>query len=250
MSESELIKIEIQTDPDCLGIIPDPRGINGFMALAYKNGGFTWIPDNMFSNWRNYCNTPGKFSIGRCSGLGVGSSIRYSNPYQSVKIGRYVSAGIETIFMCSGYHEIRGISTCEFSSYDDVMDNPLQREYDEIIIKNDVWLGDEVMIMADSVIENGCVIGARSLLPLHFRSEPFGIYIGSPAKLKRFRFSEKVRELLLDIAWWDMPFSWIKENNQYFLHDLTMDDIKAIDILQELKEKKEQWMTAQNISAN
>jgi acetyltransferase-like isoleucine patch superfamily enzyme len=54
------------------------------------------------------------------------------------------------------------------------------------------------------MIENGCVIGARSLLPPNFRSEPYGIYAGTPAKLIRFRFSEKVCEASVNLACWEM----------------------------------------------
>ena len=68
-------------------------------------------------------------------------------------------------------------------------------QYVDSIIKNDVWLGDEVMMLGGGIIENGCVIGARSLLPPNFRSEPYGIYAGSPARLIRFRFSENVKNV-------------------------------------------------------
>lgn len=247
MTEPRKITIRIHTDGDCIGAIPDPRGVKGFTALSYSEGGFTWIPEGFFNGWRSYCDNPGWVYVGKCTGFGVGSAVRFTNPEQSVKIGRYVSAGIETIFMLSGYHEMRGISTCEFSSYDGEMRNAIQTEHGDIIIKNDVWFGDECMLLADSIVENGCVIAARSLLPLHFRSEPYGIYAGSPAKLKKFRFTEKVRELLLEIAWWDMPFPWIKENNEYFLQDMTQDG--AVEILQELKGRKDAWIAAQNTSA-
>src|SRR5581483_1945202 len=198
-------------------IVPDPRSVSGFMALSYHGGGHSWIPEGFFTNQRNICFEPGYFHIGKCSGFGENSFIKFTNPKQSVRIGRYVSGGYETIFMIGGHHETRAISTCEFSSYDNEMKSVSQSDYGEIIVRNDVWFGDECMIMADSVIENGCIIGARSLVPLRFRSEPFGIYVGAPARLKKFRFSQKVMDLLLDIAWWDMPYSWIKENNKYFI---------------------------------
>lgn len=239
MNEEYKLEVKIHSDDDLINIVPDPRQVEGFMALSYRGGGYSWIPNDFFCNQRNICYTPGLFYIGKCSGFGLGSFIRFSDPKQSVKIGKYVSGGYKTIFMSSGHHEARTISTCEFSSYDKEMQSVSQREYGEIIVKNDVWFGDECMIMADSIIENGCIIGARSLIPLRFRSEAFGIYAGSPAKLKKFRFSEKVRELLLDIAWWDMPYLWIKENNKYFTHDMTGDS--AIDVLQELMAKKEAY---------
>lgn len=234
------VTLKIVTDGDFTGYVKDQRGIDGFINLTYKDGGVSRIPEDfMVNNWRNHCDEPGTLHIGKCSGFGFGSYIRFSEESESVRIGRYVSGGIETMFMISGYHETKGISTCEFGSYDAKMKNPSQRKYEDIIVKNDIWFGDSCMIMADAQVENGCIIGARSLLPLHFRSEAYGIYAGSPAKLKKFRFSDKIRELLLDIAWWDMPFSWIKEHNKYFLHDMTSDG--AMDVLQELKAKKEAY---------
>jgi carbonic anhydrase/acetyltransferase-like protein (isoleucine patch superfamily) len=88
------------------------------------------------------------------------------------------------------------------------------------------------------MIENGCVIGARSLLPPNFRSEPYGIYAGTPAKLIRFRFSEKVREALLNLAWWEMPLTWIRDNNEAFLQDLTTDEVRALDVIARLVENR------------
>jgi acetyltransferase-like isoleucine patch superfamily enzyme len=229
------IKFVVRTEADCLGVGNDPRGIAGFQSLIYKDGGFSNIPEYFFESWRNYCKTPGILYIGRCSSFGVGSSIRFSEPDEIVRVGRYVSAGIETRLMCSGFHETRAISTCEFGSYDKDINHGMQRKFPEILIKNDIWIGDDCMIMPDSIINDGCVIGARSLIPLHFRSEPYGVYAGHPAKLIKFRFSEKIREALVDISWWDKPFKWVKENNKYFILDLTADEGYSLEMLKELK---------------
>ena len=105
-------------------------------------------------------------------------------------------------------------------------------------MKNDIWIGDEMMMLGGGIIENGCVIGARSLLPPNFRSEPYGIYAGTPAKLIRFRFSEKVREALLNLAWWEMPLTWIRDNNEAFLQDLTTDEVRALDVIARLVESR------------
>jgi hypothetical protein len=78
------------------------------------------------------------------------------------------------------------------------------------------------------------VIGARSLLPPNFRSEPYGIYVGAPARLVRFRFPEKVREALLALAWWDQPVSWLRTHNDAFLVDLAADPGRALETLAEL----------------
>ena len=115
-------------------------------------------------------------------------------------------------------------------------------QYADSIIKNDVWLGDEVMMLGGGIIENGCVIGARSLLPPNFRSEPYGIYAGSPARLIRFRFSEKVRAALLELAWWEMPLTWLKENNDYFLLDMTAPDEQVLPIIELLRISRDKFL--------
>ncbi len=93
-------------------------------------------------------------------------------------------------------------------------------------------------VLGGATIESGCVIGAASLIPANTRTEPYGIYVGSPARLVRFRFPERVREALLDLAWWDMPLTWIKDNNDAFLVDLTADEGKSLEVLAELKQAK------------
>jgi hypothetical protein len=66
----------------------------------------------------------------------------------------------------------------------------------------------------------------------------------------RFRFPEKVRERLLELAWWDMPLQWIKANNDAFLVDLTADEGRALEVLAELQRLKNSAMAiADTVSA-
>jgi acetyltransferase-like isoleucine patch superfamily enzyme len=233
--------MNIKTEGDCLGEIEEREG---FLSFSYADGSLARLPHGFI---RIANEDAGDFYIGKFSAFGIGSSVRFDLPNQKVFVGRYVSGGENIKFMLIGFHEARTISTCEFGSYDKTLQHVKQREHPEIIIMNDVWIGDECLIMGGSKIESGCIIGARSILPCDFKTEPFGVYAGVPAKLKKFRFSEKVRELLLDIAWWDMPIAWIKENNKYFMMDMTTDSV--VNILYELKERKEKWMSDQSISA-
>src|SRR5450830_273089 len=108
-------------------------------------------------------------------------------------------------------------------------------QYDDTIIRNDVWIDDEMMVLGGSIIENGCVIGARSLQPPNFPSEPYGIYAGSPARLIRYRFTEKVRAALLELAWREMPMEWIRKNNAMFMEDMCTDEAKALLVIDILK---------------
>jgi acetyltransferase-like isoleucine patch superfamily enzyme len=203
--------------------------------MGYAEGGTSFIPHNFFRDWLDQEAQTGHFYIGRCSGFGVGSLVKYDAGRQSLCVGRFVAGGLRLQFLLNGQHESRTISTYMFSIQGMGLRNAPPPQYADSVIKNDVWLGDEVMMLGGGIVENGCIIGARSLLPPNFRSEPYGIYAGSPARLIRFRFSEKVRAALLDLAWWEMPLTWIRDNNAMFLEDLTSDEDRALEIIATLK---------------
>jgi len=61
------------------------------------------------------------------------------------------------------------------------------RNYGNIIIGNDVWIGAHVTILQGSIIPNKCVIGANSLVTRHNKLSPGGIYGGNPLKLLKER---------------------------------------------------------------
>lgn len=73
----------------------------------------------------------------------------------------------------------------------------------DVEISNDVWIGRGCLIVSGSILEDGVVLGAGSILT--GRTEPYGVYAGAPARLVRRRFSPDVVEALLDLAWWDWP---------------------------------------------
>lgn len=54
-----------------------------------------------------------------------------------------------------------------------------------IHIGSDVWLSAGVIILDGSHIADGCVIGANSIV--NDTTEPYGVYVGSPAKLIKRR---------------------------------------------------------------
>jgi len=228
--------LEIITDSDFIGIASDHPLSKTFKVLVYKNGGYSVIPNNFFRNWLDEDATSlnSKFAIGKCSGFGVGSLVKYDAGHQILRVGRFVSGGLRLKFLLNGQHDIRTISSYMFSTIGVGLKNMPPPQYSDSFIGNDVWLGDEMMMLGGGIISDGCVIGARSLLPPNFRSEEFGIYGGVPAKLIRFRFSEKIREKLIELSWWAMPLAWVKENNDFFLIDLTIDEGRSLEILDEL----------------
>lgn len=233
--------MEVFTESDYTGVVNDSPLASEFTVLAYADGGQSVIPHNFFRDWLDREAQTGNFYIGRCSGFGVGSLVKYDAGLQSLCVGRYVAGGLRLRFLLNGQHETRTISTYMFSAAAPGLQNAPPPQYADSVIKNDVWIGDEVMMLGGGIIENGCIIGARSLLPPNFRSEPYGIYAGSPARLIRYRFSERVRAALLELAWWDMPLSWIRDNNEMFLQDMTSDEDRALEIIATLQASRRQF---------
>ncbi|MGY5957186.1 Streptogramin A acetyltransferase [Kosakonia sp. BK9b] len=238
--------MNIDTDNDCLGFSPDHPLAEKFDVLAYQDGLFSTLPKGFFQNWLGDASEIGHMQIGKCSGFGVGSIAKYDSNAQALRVGRFVSGGLRLRFILNGQHETRAMSTSIISFQHPDLQSPVLPQYGDSVIKNDVWIGDEVMMLGGGTIEDGCIVGARSLLPPNFTSEPYGIYVGSPARLVRFRFSEKVIEALLDLAWWDAPnlVNWLKRVNRYFLVDFTQDEGKTLALLAEVKEIKQAWLRA------
>ena len=236
--------MQILTEQNILKVDKDRADAAQFIVIVYQDGNISHIPRGFFRNNHdediinlNF----GRFYIGRDSALGVGSIVKYDGNNQSLSIGRHVRGGLRLKFLLNGQHETRTMAMSMFSG---LIRIPSPPQYGDTVLRNDIWIGDEAMVLGGVTIENGCVIGARTVLPPNFKSEPYGIYAGAPGRLIRYRFSEKVRQALVQLAWWEMPFSWIKDNNDYLLIDLAEDEYKSMDVLAELMEKKRHFTDA------
>jgi virginiamycin A acetyltransferase len=236
--------MNVTTSDDFIGVQSQHPWSKAFIVLGYQDGSFSTIPNNFFRDWLDEEAKVGTFSIGKGSGIGVGSIAKYDAGLQKLVVGKFVAGGLRLKFLLNGQHDMRTISMSMFSGFGSGLTNVPPPQYSDTVIHNDVWIGDEAMFLGGSTIENGCVIGARTLVPPNFKSEPYGIYVGSPARLVRFRFSERIREKLLELAWWDMPLPWVKKHNDLFLVDLTADEGRSMEILTELLRAKSESVEA------
>ena len=72
-----------------------------------------------------------------------------------------------------------------------------------VVVGNDVWIGERVLVMGGVKIGNGAVIGAGAIVTKDVPA--YAIVGGVPAKIIRYRFPEEQIEALQEMKWWDWP---------------------------------------------
>jgi len=90
--------------------------------------------------------------------------------------------------------------------------SPYARSKKRITIGNDVYIGANAFINASKVtsIGDGAIIGAGAVVLEDV--PPYAVVVGVPAKIKRYRFSPEMIDVLLRVRWWDWPVDEINAN--------------------------------------
>ncbi len=92
----------------------------------------------------------------------------------------------------------------------------------DTIIGNDVWIGQNAVIMPGVKIADGAIIATNSVVTKNVDS--YTIVGGNPARFIKKRFSENEIEKLLKIKWWNWDIEKINAN----LEILCSNDISKI----------------------
>ena len=72
-----------------------------------------------------------------------------------------------------------------------------------VVIGNDVWIGNGALVLPGTTIGDGAVIGAHAVA--HGVIPPYAIVVGNPGRVIRRRFSLDRIDRLLALAWWSWP---------------------------------------------
>ena len=149
-------------------------------------------------------------------------------------IGKFcqIAAGVEFV-MNDANHQMNAVSTFPFYTLEGwEMEPPAQRDLPfkgDTVIGNDVWLGQNAVILPGVHIGDGAIIGANCVVGCDVA--PYSIVIGNPARLLRKRFDDALIELLLKFRWWEKS---IDEINR-LIPLLTCGDLEKVR--KELKER-------------
>lgn len=80
----------------------------------------------------------------------------------------------------------------------------------DTVIGNDVWIGQNAVIMPGVYIGDGAIIGANSVVAKDIPA--YAVAAGNPCRVKKMRFSDEIIDILLEIKWWDWSADEIFEN--------------------------------------
>ena len=142
-------------------------------------------------------------------------------------IGKFcqIAAGEEFV-MNGANHQMNAVSTFPFYTLEGwemeppaASDMPLKGD---TIIGNDVWIGQNAVILPGVHIGNGAIIGANSVVGSDI--PPYAVAVGNPAREIRKRFDDELIQLLQEYKWWDKR---IEEIN-HLIPLLTSSDLERV----------------------
>lgn len=136
-------------------------------------------------------------TIGDYSAVNIGTMIS-----QRTKVGNFSSIG-NNCMIGNGNHAIDYFSTSQLL-YGKNNILGVKTSFDgftkTVTICNDVWIGNNAILMAGVTVGDGAVIGSGAVVTKNV--EPYSIVVGNPAKLLRYRFDDdKIKFLLKHNLW-------------------------------------------------
>lgn len=120
---------------------------------------------------------------------------RWSNA--PITIGKYCSIGDNVRFIVDqGKHHANAATSYPFQSY------PVG-EKNGITIGNDVWIGQNVILLPGVHIGNGVTVAAGAVVSENIPD--YCVVGGVPAKILKFKCSQKEATAMNNLAWWNLP---------------------------------------------
>ena len=151
----------------------------------------------------------------------------YSWSRDNLIIGKFcqIAAGVEFV-MNDANHKMNAVTTFPFytlEGWEMNIPDPSEMPFKgNTVIGNDVWIGQNAVILPGVHVGDGAIIGANSVVGSDVA--PYTIVIGNPAKVLRKRFDDELIGLLLKFKWWDKS---IEEINA-LIPILTSSDLEKV----------------------
>lgn len=154
-----------------------------------------------------------KVSVGNKT-YGILHVVDYSDNPTRLIIGSYCSIACGVKFLLGGEHYLNTITTYPIKAKLYNLGNEALSKGD-IILNDDVWVGENSLICSGVTIGQGAVIAAGSVVTKNV--EPYAIVGGNPAKIIKYRFDKVCIEKLLSINI-EKVLSKINDKNLYLAY--------------------------------
>lgn len=179
-------------------------------GTLFEKGSLNWSP--------SFQDSPNRIFIGAYSSIRSDGYMR-----SNVFMGRHSGIGYRCT-IAAGMHNFSGVSInpdtimareSNYSDYElELLNIPRNRISSKemnskpVIIGNDVYLGDGIIVMPGVTIGDGAVVAANAVVTKDVA--PYTIVGGVTAKVIRDRFPDKVKEQLLATRWWNAKLEILK----------------------------------------
>jgi len=147
---------------------------------------------------------------------------------EKLVIGNYVSISDDVKFILGGNHKYTSISTYPFK-VKFLGDKEEAYSNGPILIKDDVWIGMQCIIMSGTIIGKGAIIAAGSVVTKDVPE--YAIVGGNPAKIIKYRFDTELINQVRNIDLIDIDEEVMKSNINILYKDLDenlLNDIKKL----------------------
>ena len=150
--------------------------------------------------------------------------VDYSPSDTKLIIGSYCSIANDVKFLLGGEHQINSISTYPFK----VKFFGKSKEAGSkgnIIVNDDVWIGENAIICSGVTIGQGAIIAAGAVVTKNVDS--YSIVGGNPAKHIKYRFSEDCRIKLLNTDIVKLFDTISKDELDFYYSELTIEKLNS-----------------------
>ena len=132
------------------------------------------------------------------------------NERDELKIGNFCSIASGVTFVLSADHSLNYISTFPFKVK--VLNSEKYEAVSKgnIIVEDDVWIGQNAIILSGVHIRQGAVVAAGAVVTKDV--PPYAIVGGNPARVIRYRFEDSVIKQLLKVDFSNLSQKMIEEH--------------------------------------
>ena len=173
-----------------------------------------------------------RVNVGKMT-YGLLNVMSYHDIDTTLTIGSFCSIAGNVKFFLDGEHCVDTVSTFPFKYYYTESDEVDDVTKGSIVVEDDVWIGHSATILSGVTIGQGAVIAAGALVCKDV--PPYAIVGGVPAKVIKYRASEKLREKLINVDFSKFDDKFVKDHLDMLYKSI--DDNSNLDWLPFKKKK-------------